>query len=460
MQGNKPRHRIVPIILITLGIPIALGIGFLLVVNVLFHDEPAPNDTALMLPDVAVDATTNAQTEVHLLKALVDAADPQATEPRNDARVDAMLNGESWDDVYASTVLQRFSTSIQQFRTAAKKAYYQDPTTARPGSWTLDSTFDDISTTRFVGKLVALDGLRAAKSGDVAGGLAEADAVARLGYLIDSGQGSLIQYLVGGAVKNIGLQGIRQIALQTTVTASQAKSEAAQLESYRDSRDGLVKAMQFDYMAFKTYLPQMQHLDTIYSLYNLTSDINGQTIETHGPWFIRALDRSGITRFYYWPNQTWRFAIDQAKERVALAQVDCATGNLEPQPTMVSTHHGYGKLFEPNAIGKSLHDIGQISYGGLLARVCNASLAISATQTTLAIRSYQAEHGSTPAALSTLIPNYLASIPVDPYANAPMQYSVDKKMIYSIGSKREDLGGSPVIADWQQQENPSFATSR
>ena len=64
-------------------------------------------------------------------------------------------------------------------------------------------------------------------------------------------------------------------------------------------------------------------------------------------------------------------------------------------------------------------------------------------QTDLAIRLYREEHGQLPAQLNQLVPDYLPTMPLDPYTQQPLIYRPieNKFLLYSVGHDRVDNGG-------------------
>ena len=60
-----------------------------------------------------------------------------------------------------------------------------------------------------------------------------------------------------------------------------------------------------------------------------------------------------------------------------------------------------------------------------------------------------------PATLDALVPQYLDSVPFDPFDRKPIRYNADKKILYSVGLNKKDLGGSEGD-DWNTMENPTF----
>lgn len=63
----------------------------------------------------------------------------------------------------------------------------------------------------------------------------------------------------------------------------------------------------------------------------------------------------------------------------------------------------------------------------------------------LALRGFTAETGRPPATLDELVPNYLHSVPVDPFTEQPLIYRPQRTnwQLYSIGPNRLDEGGKP-----------------
>ena len=58
------------------------------------------------------------------------------------------------------------------------------------------------------------------------------------------------------------------------------------------------------------------------------------------------------------------------------------------------------------------------------------------------MHAYKKANGGLPKTLDELVPTYLEAVPADPADGKPIRYSMQKKIVYSIGSDREDGGGS------------------
>lgn len=66
----------------------------------------------------------------------------------------------------------------------------------------------------------------------------------------------------------------------------------------------------------------------------------------------------------------------------------------------------------------------------------------------MAIRRYQLDHDRLPGTLADLVPEYLGSVPEDPFGGQPIVYRPDSAgpILYSVGPDRRDDGGKPL--DW------------
>ncbi|MFC1474668.1 hypothetical protein ACFLQK_01370 [bacterium] len=64
------------------------------------------------------------------------------------------------------------------------------------------------------------------------------------------------------------------------------------------------------------------------------------------------------------------------------------------------------------------------------------------THLKIAILMYESENGNIPTTIELLTPDFIASIPIDPYDGKPLKYDPDRNLIYSSGFNFADDGGS------------------
>jgi hypothetical protein len=77
--------------------------------------------------------------------------------------------------------------------------------------------------------------------------------------------------------------------------------------------------------------------------------------------------------------------------------------------------------------------------------------------TAIALKRYHLQHGTYPASLNEMVPNYLKEVPMDPMDGKPLRYRLRPDgdfLLYSVGEDGEDNGGDPspienrTIRDW------------
>ena len=97
--------------------------------------------------------------------------------------------------------------------------------------------------------------------------------------------------------------------------------------------------------------------------------------------------------------------------------------------------------FTENVIGKMLYDITTASYSTVINKVCEEDTLIASTQLIIALKAYSIDNNKLPQTLNQLVPEYVSEVPIDPYGGKYLKYSPSKKIIYSVGTDKEDNGG-------------------
>jgi hypothetical protein len=88
---------------------------------------------------------------------------------------------------------------------------------------------------------------------------------------------------------------------------------------------------------------------------------------------------------------------------------------------------------------------------GSIRKVIDRTMSIEATRriviTAIALKRYQLKHGTWPADLKSLVPEFLSEVPRDPVDGMQLRYRTNADgtfTLYSIGSDNQDDGGDPV----------------
>lgn len=113
-------------------------------------------------------------------------------------------------------------------------------------------------------------------------------------------------------------------------------------------------------------------------------------------------------------------------------------------------------LFLPNGGGEMLLAKAAPLLRTQLVQRCDAEAELAATRAHLALRAYFVDHGALPQSLDALVPDYLPAVPRDPFGGAPLRYSAERRLVWSIGDDLRDEGGRPDLGARATSE-PSFA---
>lgn len=120
-------------------------------------------------------------------------------------------------------------------------------------------------------------------------------------------------------------------------------------------------------------------------------------------------------------------------EHITLARMPYSAACEQPEPT--------GNYVSRNLLTFGAQSATQLTVAsGITQKACLAAA--------LALRAYRLDQGAYPGELSDLVPDYLDSIPQDPFAgDAPLRYRIDgdRYVLYSIGPDGVDDGGTAIF---------------
>jgi hypothetical protein len=142
------------------------------------------------------------------------------------------------------------------------------------------------------------------------------------------------------------------------------------------------------------------------------------------------------TNFLYEPNNTKEFFASLARAEVA--SVDNKPYGVEVEPAKYNFSHWHSPIttnFTRNAVGKIEFSISGVVLNTPVIRKNQVDLLVGVNQLMLALKSYKLDNAVYPETLNQLVPNYISSLPRDPFSESGqlLGYSKDKEEIYSSG---------------------------
>jgi hypothetical protein len=429
------------IVLIIIGVIVLLIIGLLSLPRFLnlFAKDIAPiNDSDLQLQKVLVANSDNAYFDLTKLSGVI-------YEPKDKSQtILDMVAGKTWDNQVAEDIVSKNSQAFAYFAEAARKPKYQNPESADPANITPNMVLTPMNSWRQMTRLSAIHAIYLAKQGKDKEALDEALNSVSIGQKIQDSQATLIEYLVAIAMKGVGLETVQKIIPSSKLTSAELKQYAQGLDKFYKNENGLI-------MAFKgEYHVQSWAIDSIVSgdTEALKSVVGGE--ESQNPEIAKKIKDN----YYFQPNKTKLLFAEYARVNIESANQSC--GEIKATEVKPLAPTNPAKLYtEENAIGKILHGVIAVSSTGVSTKKCQEDLLVGATQVMIAIKAFKNDTNNYPRSLNELVPNYLSSVPQDPFDGKSLKYSVTKKILYSVGEDMQDSGGS-TGDDWRKMADPTF----
>lgn len=402
------------LIIITISVLPATFAFFLGFLTAISHDAPLADSSYLRLENIAVPPEE--QNAYYYFSKIKDTVEPKDMQD--------YLSGKKWDEKIVKEILQKNESALSFFDAAAKKEKFQNPAYADPDKISIDMKLTPMNSRRSIARLSSLKALYLFKQGNEREALEESIKIIDVGQKMQDSQGSLIEYLVALAMKDIGLQRVRQVLMQSvTLSPELLSAYANKLERYKNNEDGLQRVWKGE------HLISLQVVDSITS---------------HGK----------LNLFYLQPNRIKNLRTQFIRDQVRDIDIPCAfiKGEIESNDPpeffrSIITENSFGELLF-NAVSGSLFSVDN--------KKCQEDFAVSSTQLTAALKAYWLENGSYPASLNELAPKYISKVPEDPFDSKLIRYSSEKKIIWSVGKDGIDSGGNEGD-DWKTMPDPTFS---
>jgi hypothetical protein len=96
--------------------------------------------------------------------------------------------------------------------------------------------------------------------------------------------------------------------------------------------------------------------------------------------------------------------------------------------------------------------------GHAILKEANGLAQVRLAQTALAVESFRLAQGKLPEKLDELVPQFLSTVPSDPFDGQSLRYHRLAKgyVIYSVGSDGHDDGGREKPADWKSSDKTTY----
>lgn len=421
-------------ILIALAIVFVVGIGAIVAgVSFASRDIPEPDvaDLAVYRPDIAPEA--NAYT--YFLSAT-----NAFYWPTNSAVVTDYLDGESVDQNEVADVISKNEATFDLINRGIKCERCITPEVTG-----FDTLLPYLSLWRNMGRILAAKTRHERLAGDYTDATETCIAQLKFADLIQGDAECIINYLVGIAILDIGLAQARDLARDPGMSSQELKKLSEALASVRPFAPGLIRAIKVEYKVVANTIDDFGKGN--FSMDDLTS------LSGSAPPSI--LKGKRIPGYFFQPHRTKLTFANLYRDMITNAPLYYAEMNLYDVEDVLGLGESKLKLLtRPNAVGKILYAMLIPALDSLLERKCRAECGVAATHLLVALHTYEKDNQAFPKTADTLVPDYLKTIPIDPYDGKQFRHDYSKGIVYSVGKDLKDSGGSSQLLFGNESDSP------
>lgn len=446
-QSPPKKRHILRNIFLTIGILVVLlfifNFSLPYILNFFAKDAVSVQDQDLQIDPQPLPQNQNAFYDVLQIKPLLFYSQDV---------IDGVKNPSKWNENLVQDALSKNAQVFTLIDTVLQKPKYQNPIFADPANVTLSAWTDSaqkidpfilIKTARTI-ELHAQQLQRQEKDNEA---ITESLKSVALGQLINGYQPTLVEYLVGIALKQSGLEASQRLLIGQKLTSDYLISQISNLEKYKNNSEGLVNSIKGEYLFATVAIDSaLKGNDAAVAslIGNSDKENSGKPISIKNNYLFQPNKTKSIFAQYY------RKSLSDIQQSCSMIKEikSSQPQKIKPSPLMIFTQNSIGLVLS-GAVTNS------IDMGKQLEKRCNDILLVSVTQAMFALKAYKIDTGNYPQSLNELVPKYLPTIPEDPYGGKSIQYNTGKKILYSVGVGGTDQGGSEG-EDWTKMTNPTF----
>ena len=436
-------------LLVLAGIAAILGTVVFSALVILLQDEPPPPDDSDLVPSARpeVPADRNAWTyyaqaleKVKLPKKGEDADWPPAPpapaatggKPAEDAaktepgdpppdirdRWIAIEDTTSWEQPLVDEVLKRNAEALALWEKGLAAPECLVPEAVPPMG-----TVPWLSNSLEMARLSAVRVRNFARQDNDEAAMDEAVRIVRFGHHLEGGKGLIVTYLVGTAVKQMGLSEVIELVPAGRVPPGRLRQVAAELARYQADPRSLADALRAEYGFGRIVVEK----------------VASREFDAGAVLGFRPSRADSLRMLFFKPNRTRRLMAEAFREMVRAAPMhrsEMPDLDRFPAAAMDET-----RFFNGNYVGGQVCRAYVGNMMGMTDLKCTTNVQVAAARVLLAMKAFKLEKGRLPATLDELVPGYLDAVPLDDFDGKPLRYNPAKKVIYSVGKDLRDDGG-------------------
>lgn len=347
-------------------------------------------------------------------------------------KLNDLSDNTNWDDALAAEVLKKNRHCLDLFDEAIRQPFLL---VTEPKSFVEDDSY--LAGWRAFCRVETIQVFALFRARNEKEAFASAFKIVQFGQRVENSGGPMIHYLVGSAIKAIGLQCSRQMIPQTALQETDLLDLCRELNHFKANQEGLTNSLKVEYQIACRFLN---------NLAEGRDPTTGSTSNQVAPTF-------GLSLVFNPTKTKMKFAQADRVLRDSISKPfsEVPWSDLPVAETNVSI---WQRLIRGNAVGDILFEMMEPSLKSIVSRKSQENVNVTATQLLLALKVYKLRHGKLPESLSELVPEFFPQIPIDDFDGKPFRYLPDKKLIYSVGPDLKDSGGEGFREDSERYDLP------
>lgn len=285
-----------------------------------------------------------------------------------------------------------------------------------------------------IGRVLEVQAYLARTEGRLGDALEASLTAAKMGNLIQQDAACLINYLVGIAILDMGVQEMLALAQDSAVPTDVLDRLAEGLEEVGPFKRGLVLALQAEYAGASKMIDRIAA--------SPRDMMNGALCQEDDSWFSGVIGILAGWNYCFQPNRTKAMFAESYGELIRRAALPLSEAGPEPE-----CWSPVDKWHRPNSIGELLRALLMPALNHLLEVQCRKEALVAGAKLAVAGNRFQRDRGRWPETLAELVPDYLDGVPRDPYDGEPFRYSAEKEIVWAVGKNLTDEGGSMRIEE-------------
>lgn len=341
---------------------------------------------------------------------------------------------ETWDDEFASTAVAKNSEYILVLERTSRYDELKLPP-MKDGQEFIDYVlFVDIF------RLALLNSMLEARAGNYDQAIAQASTAVQFAELIKSdANGWLISYMIGIVMQYEYLIWLQELGTRFDLSSEQYARLEGVFESVPTySEDSFVEVLSgefvFTYETIETnYEKAFAERRASYQYLPVSSEDGKAVREAYQ--FMEAL----IPRYYIHEKRIRHESAKWFSQLASQSQSYCS--DLKFGEGNGEIRYSWIDIVTPNSYLNHWLEV-RSSFEVYFERRCLGHAHLAAARTAIAIARYEREKGVLVSNLQSLVPEYLSSLPVDPFDGRTLRFSASGRYLYSVGVNIEDNGGA------------------